>query len=201
MDKLIKAQLEVSEKRTALSALLDAETPDTDAIETAKNEVTASEKRLQAVLVLDGGNKQVDKVNAGDAEGREIRQLVSKASVGRMLAGILEDGEGDGADRELRAALDIPSDYIPLSMLERRAALTTTGDEPGAAPSLHRAGIPTVSGGLLRRGRSECASRSTAGAGTFNRGNYQRAVHRRHGGGGDDRRYHPQHLGTQEAEW
>ena len=133
MDKLIKAQLEVSERRTAISALLDAETPDVDAIETAKNEVTASEKRLQAVLVLDGGNKEVDRVNAGDAEGREIRQLVSKASVGRMLAGILEEGEGDGADRELRAALDIPSDYIPLAMLERRAALTTTGDEPASA--------------------------------------------------------------------
>ena len=130
MDKLIKAQLEVSEKRTALSGLLDAETPDVDAIETAKHEVTASEKRLQAVLVLDGGNKEVERVNAGDAEGRELRQLVSKASVGRMLAGILEEGEGEGADRELRAALDIPSDYIPLMMLERRAALTTSGNEP-----------------------------------------------------------------------
>ena len=119
MDKLIKAQLEVSEKRTALSGLLDAETPDVDAIETAKNEVTASEKRMQAIMVLDGGNKEVERVNAGDAEGREIRQLVSKASVGRMMAGILEEGDGDGADRELRAALgNMPADYIPLAMLD-----------------------------------------------------------------------------------
>ena len=132
MDKLIKAQLEVSEKRTALSALLDAETPDVDAIEAAKNEVTASEKRMQAVMVLDGGTKEVERVHAGDAEGREIRKLVSKASVGRMLSGILEDEEGDGADRELRQALGIPSDYIPLVMLGRRAALTTSGNEPAA---------------------------------------------------------------------
>ena len=130
MDKLIKAQLEVSEKRTAFSALLDAETPDVDAIETAKNEVTAAEKRMQAVMVLDGATKEVERVHAGDAEGREIRQLIGKASVGRMLAGILEEGEGEGADRELRAALDIPADYIPLAMLERRAALTTSGNEP-----------------------------------------------------------------------
>ena len=34
---------------------------------------------------------------AGDAEGREIRALVSKASVGRMMAGIMEETEGDGA--------------------------------------------------------------------------------------------------------
>ena len=134
MDKLIKAQLEVSEKRTALSALLDAETPDVDAIETAKNEVTASEKRAQAVMVLDGGNKEVERVHAGDAEGRELRQLVKKASVGRMMAGILQEGEGDGADRELRAALgNMPADYIPMALLERRAAVAFTGDEPGAA--------------------------------------------------------------------
>ena len=130
MDKLIKAQLEVSEKRTELTVLLDAETPDTAAIEAAKNAVTECEKRLQAVLVADGWNKEIEKVAAGDAEGREMRQLMKKASVGRMLAGILEEGEGDGADRELRQVLDIPADYIPLAMLEKRAALTTSGDEP-----------------------------------------------------------------------
>ena len=102
MDKLIKAQLEVSEKR------------------------------MQAVMVLDGGNKEIERVNAGDAEGRELRQLANKASVGRMLAGILEEGEG--ADRELRSALgNMPADYIPMVLLERRAAVTTTGDEPASA--------------------------------------------------------------------
>lgn len=130
MDKLIKSQLEVSEKRTALSALLDAETPDTEAIEAAKTAVTEAEKRLQAVLTLDGGNQEKEKIVAGDAEGREMRQLLNKASVGRMLAGILEEGEGEGPDRELRQALSIPADYIPLAMLEKRAALTTSGDEP-----------------------------------------------------------------------
>ena len=129
MDKLIKAQLEVSEKRTALTGLLDAETPDPEAIEAAKTAVTDAEKRLQAVLVADGGNKEVEKP-AGDAEGREIRQLVNKASVGRMLAGILEESEGEGPDRELRQALNMPADYIPVALLEKRAAATFTGDEP-----------------------------------------------------------------------
>ena len=56
-----------------------------------------------------------------------------------MLAGILEEGEGQGADRELRSALGIPSDYIPLALLERRAALTTSGDEPAnTAPFIGR---------------------------------------------------------------
>ena len=143
MDKLIKAQLEVSEKRTSLSALLDAETPDVDAIETAKHEVTVSEKRMQAVLVLDGGNKEVERVNAGDAEGRELRQLLGKASVGRMLAGILEESEGDGPDRELRAALNVPADYIPMALLERRDALTTSGNEPANPVPMVQRVFPT----------------------------------------------------------
>ena len=130
MDKLIKAQLEVSEKRTALTGLLDAETSDPEAIEAAKTAVTDSEKRLQAVLVADGGNKEIEKVDGGDAEGREIRQLVNKASVGRMLAGILEESEGEGPDRELRQALNMPADYVPVVLLEKRAAATFTGDEP-----------------------------------------------------------------------
>ena len=129
MDKLLKAQLEVSEKRTELAALIDAETPETEKIEAAKNAVIDSEKRMQAILVADGGNKEVEKP-AGDAEDRELRQLFAKASVGRMLAGILEEGEGDGADLELRQALNIPADYIPLELLEKRAAATFTGDEP-----------------------------------------------------------------------
>jgi hypothetical protein len=129
MDKLLKAQMEVSERRVALSALLDADTPDTDAIEAAKTAVTEAEKRMQAVMVLDGGNK-AETLTAGDAEGREIRQLIAKANLGRMVAGILEEGEGEGADRELRQALGIPADYIPLAMLEKRAAATFTGDEP-----------------------------------------------------------------------
>ena len=138
MDKLLKVQLELSEKRTALAALLDAEAPDTDAIEAAKNGVTDSEKRMQAVMVLDGGNKET-RLESGDSEGRELRALVGKANVGRMLANILHEGEGDGPDRELRAALGIPADYIPLALLERRAALTHSGNEPGnAAPMVQR---------------------------------------------------------------
>ena len=129
MDKLLKAQLEVSERRTALSALLDAETPDLDAIDAAKAAVMESERRYQAVAVAEPETKVIE-TTQGDAEGRELRRLTERASVGRMLAGILEEGEGEGADRELRQALRLPPDYIPLVMLEQRAAATFTGDEP-----------------------------------------------------------------------
>ena len=130
MDRLVEAQLLVSEKRTALVGLLDTADVEDSALETAKGELQSAEKRMQFILAADGGNKEIERIASGDMEGREIRQLMGKASVGRMMAGILEETEGSGADRELRQALNIPADYIPLGMLETRAAATFTGDEP-----------------------------------------------------------------------
>ena len=133
MDKLLKAQMEVSEKRTGLAALIDAETPEPEKIETAKNAVIDAEKRTQAIYVAEGGNKvKTVEHPTEDAQALELRQLMGKASVGKMLAGIVENGEGDadGPELELRQALKIPANYIPLEMLEKRAAATFTGDEP-----------------------------------------------------------------------
>lgn len=131
MDKLIKAQLEVSEKRTEMAALIDAEAPEPEKITAAKAAVTEAEKRLQVALTEEVATKEVEKkTQPVDAEGREIRQLLIKASLGRMLGGILEETEGEGADRELRQALHLPNDYIPLALLETRDAVITTGDEP-----------------------------------------------------------------------
>ena len=44
------------------------------------------------------------RVVEGSPEGRELRQLVSKASLGKMMAGIADDAQGDGAERELTAS-------------------------------------------------------------------------------------------------
>ena len=71
------------------------------------------------------------RVVEGSPEGRELRQLVSKASLGRMMAGIADDGQGDGPERELRQARNLPDNYVPWDMLEKRAAVDVTGDEEG----------------------------------------------------------------------
>ena len=118
MDKLIMAQLEVSEKRTALAALLDAEAPDVDAIETAKNEVTASEKRHQAVMVADGGNKTVE-ITTGTPETREFRELEKRANVGELFDSVLSHGQPIGAMAELQQHLGLQGNQIPLALISR----------------------------------------------------------------------------------
>ena len=118
MDKLITAQLEVSEKRTALTALLDAEAPDVDAIETAKNEVTASEKRHQAVMVADGGNKTVE-ITTGTPETREFRDLEKRANVGELFDSVLSHGQPIGAMAELQQHLGLQGNQVPLALISR----------------------------------------------------------------------------------
>ncbi len=199
MDKLLKAQLETSEKRTALAALLDAEAPDEAAIETAKNDLTASEKRMQAVMVLDGGNKET-RLEAGDSEGREIRGLVKAASVGRMLAGIMAEGEGDGPDKELRDALGIPEDYIPLALLERRAALTTSGNEPAnPVPMVQRVFPPSAAAFVGLDLQTVPVGQQAVPA--CDRRNHSRAVYRLHRGNGDDRGRGRYHLAAPANVW
>ena len=118
MDQLITAQLEVSEKRTALAALLDAEAPDVDAIETAKNEVTASEKRHQAVMVADGGNKTVE-TTTGSPETREFRELEKRANVGELFDSVLSHGQPIGAMAELQQHLGLQGNQVPLALISR----------------------------------------------------------------------------------
>ena len=116
MDKLITAQLELSEKRTALSALLDAEAPDVDAIETAKHEVTAAEKRHQAVMVADGGNKTVE-TTTGTPETRELLDLEKRANVGELFDSVLSHGQPAGAMAELQQHLGLQGNQVPLSLI------------------------------------------------------------------------------------
>ena len=120
MDKLVKAQLEVSERRTALAGLLDSETPDLDAIETGKNAVMDAEKRCQAVMVADGGNKPVE--TAGNPESRERRELEQRANIGEMFDSVISHRIPTGAMAELQQHLGLESNQIPVALITGRSA-------------------------------------------------------------------------------
>ena len=100
-----------------LAALLDAEAPDIDAIDTAKNEVTASEKRHQAVMVADGGNKAIE--ITGTPETRELLDLEKRANVGELFDSVLSHGQPIGAMAELQQHLGLQGNQIPLALISR----------------------------------------------------------------------------------
>ena len=111
--------LRLSEVRSRLNEIAglegDAFTPEIRGeSEKLTNEYGDLETRHRAAIIADGDTATRA---ANDGEGREIRQLVEKASLGVFLSGAAHGRDVDGAERELRAALDLAADQIPLDVL------------------------------------------------------------------------------------
>ena len=111
--------LRLSEVRSRLNEIAglegDAFTPEIRGeSEKLTNEYGDLETRHRAAIIADG---EAETRAANDGEGREIRQLVEKASLGVFLSGAANQRDVDGAERELRAALDLGGDQIPLDVL------------------------------------------------------------------------------------
>ena len=111
--------LRLSEVRSRLNEVSglegDAFTPEIRAeAEALTNEFQALEVRHRAAIVADG---ETETRAANDGEGREIRQLVGRASLGSYLASAARQVNVDGAEAELRAALNLDADQVPLDVL------------------------------------------------------------------------------------
>ena len=124
--------LRLSEVRTRLNEIAglegDAFTPEIrEEAEKLQREYADLETRQRAAIVA-GGEAETRAVN--DGEGAEIRQLVTRASLGAFLDGAAREIDADGAEKELREALKLGGNEVPLDFLlppvEERADVTTT---------------------------------------------------------------------------
>ena len=133
MTRLQKLQFKQSEARSRLAALLDTAietrgdtfTSDLDA---AKIEVQALESEIQAALLID--DEPTVETRDEDSEGRELRSLIGRSTVGAFLNEAATDTAVDGAERELRQALSLGSNQLPIDVLldndlETRADVAT----------------------------------------------------------------------------
>ena len=119
-DRLLKAQ----------QAVTDAETLDNDAMEVAKKELKESRSALSGVLELEKEKPPVESRQQDTPEGVELRELMSKSNVGRIIRATLAGCLVDGAERELQQNLSMAGNFVPMALLEKRAAVSITGDEP-----------------------------------------------------------------------
>ena len=120
MTRLQKLQLAQSEKRAALGALLDAETTDQDAIGKLSLELRSMEGNIQAAILA--GEDETVETRQDTPEGREMRDLIGKASIMDFVSEANGGAALEGAALELRQELlgDFPG-HMPLEMLEKRA--------------------------------------------------------------------------------
>ena len=114
-------------------------------VDTLTTEYTDTETKLRAAIVADDGTQH--RGAADDAEARELRDLTGRASLGRIVSGVVERRAVDGADLELQQHHGLPANMIPLDLLrapagevERRAVTPT----PANAGAMQEAPIAPV---------------------------------------------------------
>ena len=88
-------------------------------VDTLTTEYTDTETKLRAAIVADDGTQH--RGAADDAEARELAALTGRASLGRIVAGVVERRAVDGADLELQQHHGLPANMIPLDLLRAPA--------------------------------------------------------------------------------
>ena len=83
-------------------------------------EVRDVDSQLTALLLAEPDAPDVRHTNS--AEGREVRNLIERADVGRIAQAVIEQrGHLDGREQELQAHFKLSWNQIPVACLERRA--------------------------------------------------------------------------------
>ena len=135
MNRLQKLQLRQSDVRVSLGALLDtpeAERTDTYADDQAKltKEIRSLETDVGAALAA-GDDKVVEKA-VTTSEGKEYRELETRANVGELFDCVLSHGQPDGAIAELQKHLGLGTNQIPLGLISGYGKAEERAVTPGA---------------------------------------------------------------------
>ena len=133
----IKKALELSEIREKLNAL-NAVTDPTDEQQKEERDLLANQKSAETEYreALQSEDDARTTPTAHDAETRERLQLVSRASLGAIFARAVEHRATEGAESELRAALHLAPNQVPIDLLRR--ARRGTGHHAGPYARRHK---------------------------------------------------------------
>ena len=119
MTPLQKLQLEQSEKREAINALLgndDISEEQRTELGTLTERAQQIEVELRAAIVATPEPVTTTIADNGDAKAREFRALKGKVKLHRYVAAAMESRSVDGAEKEYGEALGLPVGHVPLSM-------------------------------------------------------------------------------------
>ena len=147
MTRVMKIQLRQSEIKSSIGALLDKdheERSDDDRAQLEKlaGEAKALEVELRAAIAEAGleertATHQSTETAQDTPEAKELRSLVSRASIGRIIQAVARDRPIDGPESELQQHFQLDGNMIPLDLMEERggledraAATFTSGGEP-----------------------------------------------------------------------
>ena len=111
-----KLQLEMSEKRKEINAMLDKidadEGYDADAHAALNQEYVTLDNRYQTALINEAEELDKTPTDDLDAEGKETRGLEHRVSVSSYLLALLEERPLDGPEAELNTALELGGGHV-----------------------------------------------------------------------------------------
>ena len=117
MNRLVKAQLALEERRAELGKLLDLEERGEDyagKLEAAKAAVTAASAE---VLAAGQAEPEIPEHRQENRRGAELRAMMDGANVGELFDAILSHGQPSGAMAELQKHLGLQGNQVPLALL------------------------------------------------------------------------------------
>ena len=141
MTLLQRLQLKQSETRQALNVLLALDELDDEQraeMATLTTSMQNLEVETRAAIVTEADPTVT--ATEDDSAAREMRALISGASIGAIFEATLEHRATDGREVELQQALGLTANQIPLAMLETRAVTPA----PGQVAQNQSAIIPAV---------------------------------------------------------
>ena len=134
-----RLDIRASEIRSQLASASTAESADHSLIESLSNEYRDVEAKRRAAMLAEDVPETATR---DDSQGRELRGLIERASVLKMLGQHSRELPLDGAEAEVSTELGASGGEIPFELLETRAdASTSTTVTDG----------PQASRGILRR--------------------------------------------------
>ena len=111
-------------------------------VDTLTTEYTDTEVKLRAAIVADDGTQHRGAID--DAEARELAALTGRASIGRIVSGVVERRAADGADLELQQHHQLASNQIPIDLLRAPVEARAVTPTPANAGAMQEAPIPPV---------------------------------------------------------
>ena len=150
MTPLQRLQLRQSETRQSLNVLLALDELD-DEQRASMGELTSTMQNLEvetrAAIVAEADPTVT--ATEDDSAAREMRALISGASIGAIFEATLEHRTTDGREVELQQALGLTANQIPLALLETRAVTPAPADTGATQAPIVPGVFPMSAGAFL----------------------------------------------------
>ena len=120
MNRVLRLTQKLAENVTRVHELTDpdgAQLTDEQTTELRSLKVTSRDLNEKLAAAIEAGEGAVVTETTGDAEATELRSLIGRGSVGRIMHSVVESRSIEGAEKELQKHFKLGRNQVPLAML------------------------------------------------------------------------------------